>query len=109
MGIVDNIDHEKQMEHTVVQEEQYRKALMASSILAYDINLNTNRVDRVTGASSERLKQIQNKLPDPHCYTELIGSAVMSMLVEEDIERFLRKWNPRRCSSFSGAARGKRI
>lgn len=108
VGIVDNIDHEKQMEHTVVQEEQYRKALMASSILAYDINLNTNRVDRVTGASSERLKQIQNKLPDPHCYTELIGSAVMSMLVEEDIERFLREMEPTALLKlFWGGAREK--
>lgn len=91
VGIIEDIDRQKQFEHAFAKEEQYRMAVVASAILAYDVNLTEDTIDRIVGSTRERLLQVRENLKDPNSYTELITTAVGTMIIEEDRERFLNQ------------------
>ncbi|MEA5060301.1 MAG: EAL domain-containing protein [Candidatus Pelethousia sp.] len=90
VGIVENIDREKRIEHEFAQEGQYREALTASSILAYDVNLTLNTIARISGTYTERLLQICHETPEPQSYSKIIESVAKTIIAEGDRARFLR-------------------
>lgn len=90
VGIVENIDREKRIEHAFAQGEQYREALTASSILAYDVNLTRDTISRVSGTGAERALQICDVPDDPQSYSALIRTAAQTLIAREDRTRFLR-------------------
>lgn len=93
VGIVEDIDHQKQIEVAYVQEEQYRQALTAASILSYDIDLTRNTVDKIAGGSSQRIFKLQGQMEHPNHYSELLNVSASFIVAAEDRERFLGDMN----------------
>lgn len=91
VGFVENIERQKRFEEVFSQEEQYRHALGATSILAYDINLTQDTISNIKGASTQRLREIQRSFPHPDCYSDMITNAVKNMVAEDSRDRFLQE------------------
>lgn len=88
VGFVENIDVRKRYEYAFVQEEQYRRAVAESSLLAYDVNLTHDVISKITGNTSSRFLDVYQSMSQPGRYTEMIETALETMVAQQDRERY---------------------
>ncbi len=90
VGIVENIDRDKRMAQAFAQDGQYREALIASSMLAYDVNLTRDAVARISGSRAKYVVGLVNRLGESQAYSDFLHAAVETIVAPEDRRRFLR-------------------
>lgn len=89
VGVLEDITPQKRFENAFRQEAQYRRAFTESSLMAYEVNLTSDTIDRITGSRGFRLEEIRQQMEHPDIYSELLAKAAPFLVVADDCERFL--------------------
>lgn len=91
VGVVEDIDRRKHFEYAFLQEAQYRKAFTESSLMAYEINLSKNIIQRITGSRGFRLEEMFVHLENPNRYSEALPAAATALVAPDDYELFINE------------------
>lgn len=87
VGIIERIDREKRMEQAFAQAGQYREALVASSLLSYDVNLEQDVISRISSPYGFVLPGAEEGYKT---YSAQLLHAAQKLIAPEDRMRFCR-------------------
>lgn len=90
VGVIESIDQQKRFEYAFQQEAQYRAAFTESSLMAYEINLSQDTIQRISGSRGFRLDEVCRSTAHPYRYSESLVLAVQLLVADEDRELFLQ-------------------
>lgn len=88
IGVIEDINRQKDFERAFLQESQYRKAFTESSLMAYEMNLTRDTIQRITGSRGFRLEGLWDKMEGSTRYSKLLPLAVKFLVAPEDREQF---------------------
>lgn len=88
------INKQRVYEHALFQESQFRKAYTESSLMAYEINLTRDTIQRISGVRGFRLEEVKKSLTNPNCYSELLEKATDFLVMQGMIQTYLENLVP---------------
>lgn len=100
VGVVEDINKQKRFEHAFIQEAQYRKAFTESSLMAYEINLTQDTIQRITGSRGFRLEELRKKLENSNSYSEIFEASIEALVAKDDREYFRQQLSRERLLSL---------
>lgn len=88
VGIVENINQQKQYEYEFLQEAQYRRAFTESSLMAYEMNLTQNWIGEISGSRAIRINTYREKMEHPDDYSRVLAASA-ALVSAKDLERYM--------------------